>query len=66
MQALQDKHGEIARMRAHLEKCANYASRNSGASTSSSIIQICENDSSDDGKKVNKCIYLSIKLSICL
>ncbi|GBP19290.1 hypothetical protein EVAR_79890_1 [Eumeta japonica] len=38
----------IARMRAHLEKCPDYASRNSSASTSSSRIQICENDSSDE------------------
>ncbi|GBP55913.1 hypothetical protein EVAR_43705_1 [Eumeta japonica] len=40
--------GLIARMRAHLEKCPDYASRNSSASTSSSRIQICENDSSDE------------------
>ncbi|GBP75210.1 hypothetical protein EVAR_88816_1 [Eumeta japonica] len=40
--------GLIARMRAHLDKCPDYASRNSSASTSSSRIQICENDSSDE------------------
>ncbi|CAG9790929.1 unnamed protein product [Diatraea saccharalis] len=39
--------GLIARMRTHLEKCSDYASKNSSASTSSRI-QICENDSSDD------------------
>ncbi|GBP64816.1 hypothetical protein EVAR_50332_1 [Eumeta japonica] len=49
--------GLIPRMRAHLEKCPDYASRNSSASTSSSRIQICENDSSDedcgaDGRQV--------------
>ncbi|GBP75780.1 hypothetical protein EVAR_60093_1 [Eumeta japonica] len=51
MQAKTNIVGLIARMRAHLEKCPDYASRNSSASTTSSRIQICENDSSDEGKK---------------